>query len=217
VGGSNLRQVAAVPTTRPGRGPGFSSAQQLRGYTQCRTPSEPWWFTPSKIVIIMEAPLERLDHVSNSERRAGTHEPLRLQDTVRLSADGLAKVLGDLEARVMRVVWALGRPSSARAVHERVAHEHSVAIHTVITVLNKLVEKGLLRREKRDDLLHFEPTLSEEEFRAQASRQVIEGILSFGPDAVTASFVDVLAERDPEQFAELARLIEKRLKEQENR
>jgi predicted transcriptional regulator len=155
--------------------------------------------------------------VSNSERRAGTHEPLRLQDTVRLSADGLAKVLGDLEARVMRVVWALGRPSSARAVHERVAHEHSVAIHTVITVLNKLVEKGLLRREKRDDLLHFEPTLSEEEFRAQASRQVIEGILSFGPDAVTASFVDVLAERDPEQFAELARLIEKRLKEQENR
>ena len=149
--------------------------------------------------------------MSESQRRAGTHEPLRLQDTVRLSADGLAKVLGDLEARVMSAVWALGRPSPARAVHERVTREHNVAIHTVITVLNKLVEKGLLRREKRDDLLHFEATLDEEEFRAQASRQVVEGILSFGPDAVTASFIDVLAERDPAQLAELARLIERRM------
>jgi predicted transcriptional regulator len=139
---------------------------------------------------------------------------LRLHDTVRLSAFGLAKVLGDLEARVMSVVWALGRPASARTVHERVACEHNVAIHTVITVLNKLVEKGLLRREKRDDLLHFEATLTEEEFRSQASRQVVEGILSFGPDAVTASFVDVLAERDPAQLAELARLIEQRMKGQ---
>ena len=151
--------------------------------------------------------------MSDTDWRAGAPEPLRLQDTVRLSADGLAKVLGDLEARVMGVVWALGRPSSARAVHERVAREHNVAIHTVITVLNKLVEKGLLRREKRGDLLHFEPTLSEDAFRAQASRQVVEGIMSFGPDAVTASFVDVLAERDPEQLAELARLIERRMKE----
>jgi predicted transcriptional regulator len=132
---------------------------------------------------------------------------------VRLSATGLAKVLGDLEARVMRVMWEIGRPVPARQVHERIAPEHAVAVHTVITVLNKLVEKGLLRRQKRDDLLHFEATLTEEEFRAQASRQVIEGILSFGPDAVTASFVDVLAERDPGQLAELARLIERRMRE----
>jgi predicted transcriptional regulator len=138
---------------------------------------------------------------------------LRLQDTVRLSATGLAKVLGDLEARIMGVMWALGRPSSARTVHERVADEHSVTIHTVITVLNKLVEKRLLHREKRGDLLHFEPILSEDEFRAQASRQVVEGIMSFGPDAVTASFVDVLADRDPAQLAELARLIERRMRE----
>lgn len=142
-------------------------------------------------------------------------EPLRLQDTVRLSASGLAKVLGDLEARVMRAAWELARPAPARAVHERVAREHAVAIHTVITVLNKLVEKGLLRREKRGDLLHYEPALGEEAFRARVSRQVVEGILSFGPDAVTASFVDVLAERDPAQLAELARLVERRMRERE--
>jgi hypothetical protein len=99
--------------------------------------------------------------------------PLRLQDTVRLSADGLAKVLGDLEARVVRAVWRLGPPATARAVHEQVAREHDVAIHTIITVLNKLVDKGLLARAKHGGLLHYEARLSEEEFRAGASRRVV--------------------------------------------
>lgn len=136
-----------------------------------------------------------------------------LHDTVRLSADGLAKVLGDLEARVLRVVWALGSPAPARAVHERVITEHPVALLTVITVLNKLVAKGILDRRKVDDLLHYSARLGEAEFMAHASRRVIEGVLAFHPDAVAASFVDVLAERDPERLAELARLIERRLRE----
>lgn len=135
----------------------------------------------------------------------------RLQDTVRLSADGLAKVLGDLEARVMAAVWELEQPSPGRAVHDVVAREHSVAPLTVITVLNKLVTKGLLRRKTRDGLLHYEAVMTEEEFMAHASRRVVEGILSFGPEAVATSLVDVLAEQDPEQLEELARLIRKRL------
>jgi predicted transcriptional regulator len=151
--------------------------------------------------------------VTNPFRAGDGSEPLRLQDTVRLSAEGLAKVLGDLEARVMSAVWELAKPASARTVHERVIRDHPVAIYTVITVLNKLVDKGLLRREKRDDLLHYEACLSEEAFRSQASRRLMEGILSFGPEAVTASFVDILADRDPEQLAELARLVQRRLEE----
>ena len=142
------------------------------------------------------------------------HTELHLQDTVRLSADGLAKVLGDLEARVMRVVWKLGHPAAAREVHAHVLREHDVAIHTVITVLNKLVGKGLLHREKLDDLLRYEASITEEEFRAQVSRRLVKGILSLGPEAVTASFVDVLAENDPKQLAELGRLIQRRLDEQ---
>jgi predicted transcriptional regulator len=138
--------------------------------------------------------------------------PPRLQDTVRLSADGLAKVLGDLEARVMHAVWRIGKPAPARVVHAQVAAEHRVEPLTVITVLNKLVGKGLLSREKREDLLHYEARYTEEEFTTLASRRVVEGILSFGPEALAVSFVDVLAERDPEQLAELARLIRRRMR-----
>jgi len=150
-------------------------------------------------------------------RKVSRTDKTYVQETVRLSADGLAKVLGDLEARVMGAVWRIARPATAREVHDVVAEDHGVALHTVITVLNKLVKKGLLQRRKRSDLLHYEATWSETEFRAQASRRVVEGILSFGPGAVAASFVDVLAERDPEQLAVLQDLIQQRLDQSEKK
>lgn len=139
----------------------------------------------------------------------------RLQDTVRLSARGYAKVLGDLEARVMRAIWRLETPASARRVHALVAREHDVELLTVITVLNKLVAKELLVRVKREEVYHYEARWTETEFLARVSRRVVEGILSLGPEAVAASLVNVLAERDPEQLAELGRLVRRRLREQE--
>lgn len=150
-----------------------------------------------------------------SSRKGET--PPRLQDTVRLSANGLAKVLGDLESRVLRTIWAIGRPASARAVHERIEKKHPIASLTTITVLNKLVSKGILAREKSNDLFHYRARLNEDEFMAHASRRVVEGILSFGPDAVAASFVDVLAEKNPEKLAELGRLIRRKLRESDSK
>lgn len=149
------------------------------------------------------------------KRSLGGKSLPRLQDTVRLSAEGLAKVLGDLEARVMQAVWRLAEPAPARAVHDLVAKKHRVALLTVVTVLNKLVAKGLLVREKRDDLLHYEARMTEDAFMAHASRRVVEGILSLDSQAVAASLVDVLAEASPEQLAELGRLVQERLKDQD--
>jgi predicted transcriptional regulator len=148
--------------------------------------------------------------------RRAPKDKLKLQDTVRLSADGLSKVLGDLEARVMEAMWALGKPASARTVHERVARRHPVAQLTVVTVLNKLVAKRLLSRAKRDDLLHYRPTLSRDEFMTRVSRRIAEGILSLGPSAIAASMVDVLAEQDRETLERLAKLVSDRLRAEED-
>jgi predicted transcriptional regulator len=138
---------------------------------------------------------------------------LKLQDTVRLSASGVAKVLGDLEARVLQTVWELEGASPARRVFERVRQEHAVAQLTVITVLNKLVTKGLLVRERENDLYHYRAALSREQFMERMSRRVVEGILSLAPRAVAASMVDVLAESDPGELEELAKLVRRKLRE----
>ncbi len=154
---------------------------------------------------------------NRSPGRKNANAAPHLHDTVRLSADGLAKVLGDLEARVLQAVWDFGEPVPARAVFERVMEEHACSPLTVITVLNRLVGKRILHREKQGDLLHYSARMTETEFVAHASRRVVEGILSFQPEAVAASMVDVLAEQDPAQLAELARLIRRRIREQQSR
>lgn len=115
----------------------------------------------------------------------------------------------------MRLCWASERPLTARELHERLRAEHPISPLTSTTVLNRLVRKGFLARARVDGRLHYSTRLDESAFVSQASRRAVEGILSLGAEAVTASFVDVLAERDPEQLEELARLIRRKLREQE--
>jgi len=137
----------------------------------------------------------------------------RLPEKVRLSGQGVGTVLGELESRLMRLCWSAQEPLTAREIHERLRTEHPVSPLTSTTVLNRLVSKGFLSRSRIDGLLRYWPQIDESAFVAQASRRAVEGILSLGTQAVTASIVDVLAERDPSQLEELARLIERRLRE----
>ena len=142
-----------------------------------------------------------------------TSKDPKLQETLRLSAKGAAMLLGDLEHRVMEATWALDRDATARELHARVTRTHAVEPVTVVTVCNRLVEKGLLRRSKKDALYHYAPTMSREGFTEHVSRHVVQRIMALGADAVAASVVDVLAERDTDQLEELGRLVRRRLKD----
>ena len=147
-----------------------------------------------------------------SEEKQQSSTP-RLQDTLRLSAAGSGMMLGDLEHRVLEAVWSVKRPMTARGIHERVARTHDVVYITCVTVANRLVEKKLLRRDKKDELYHYAATMSREEFAAYASRYVVQRIVGLGPAAVASSLVDVLAEAAPEQLAELGRLVRRKLRD----
>lgn len=147
------------------------------------------------------------------DRKKPRQTGMRLQDTVRLSAAGAGMLLGDLEHRVLEAAWAAKRPATARELHDRVARTHDVVYITTVTVANRLVEKGILRRAKDADIFHYSATVSREEFSTRASRHVVQRIIQLGSTAVAASLVDVLAERDPEQLAELGRLVRRKLKE----
>lgn len=151
-----------------------------------------------------------------SRKRSGVSSGSpKLPATMKLSGDGVGTILGQLESRLMRLCWDAQQPLTARQIHELLRIKHPVSPLTSTTVLNRLVEKRLLERERIDGRLHFRARVNESSFVSQASRRAVEGLLSLGAEAVTASFVDVLAERDPAQLAELARLIRQKLREQE--
>lgn len=123
-------------------------------------------------------------------------------------------LLGELEEALMEAAWALDRPATAREVHGRIVKDRGIELITAITVLNRLVSpKRLMHRQKVGDVFHYMPKLSRAEFMQQASRHVVERVMALGADAVAASIVDVLAERDPKQLAELGRLIRRKLRD----
>lgn len=140
--------------------------------------------------------------------------PIGSQGTLRLWAAGAGMLLGELEHSLMEAAWAMKRPATARELHARVVKKRDIEYITAVTVLNRLVSaKRLMTREKVDELYHYAPTFGRDEFLQRASRQVMERVLGLGTDAVAASMVDVLADRDPEKLAELARLVRKKLRD----
>jgi predicted transcriptional regulator len=125
----------------------------------------------------------------------------------RIHQEGLARVFGELEAQVMDAVWSLEEPT-VQAVCDHLGPGHHYK--TVMTVLNRLVEKGALtrRRDSRAFVYHTDQT--REVFLGQVSRAVMGGLVrDFGSLAV-AQFVETLEEIDPGQLAELERLVQER-------
>ena len=56
-------------------------------------------------------------------------------------------MLGHLEREIMEIVWSKEN-IDARAIHEKLNQKRKLAYTTVNTVLTRLVEKGLLKRER---------------------------------------------------------------------
>ena len=134
--------------------------------------------------------------------------------TFRLNQRGLARLFGKLEARVMDAVWELEEPS----VHDVVARfGEGTNYKTVMTVMNRLVDKGFLERRKVSRAFVYLPTVERETLLQDLSRQVFDGLLSdFGP-SVLAQFVNVVEKTDREQLRNLAELIERKLEEKHAR
>ena len=66
----------------------------------------------------------------------------------RIHEEGLARLFGELEAKVMESIWALqDQEPTVQAVCDYLGPGHNYK--TVMTVLNRLVEKGALTRQRR--------------------------------------------------------------------
>jgi len=129
----------------------------------------------------------------------------------RPGAKGLGKLLGQLEARIMERLWKAGS-ATVREVHEALARKQGegLAYTTVMTVMSRLTEKGLLQRVREGNAFRYRPAVEREIFVAEVSRDVFSGIARDLRGPVMAAFVDGLDDAEAETLEELARLIEAR-------
>mgnify|MGYP001082916345 CR=1 FL=1 len=126
-----------------------------------------------------------------------------------LDRQGIARVLGDLEADILQTVWALGEPT-VKDVTEALGS--SAHVKTVMTVMNRMVEKGLLNRHRRGRGYVYSATLAREAFLEHVVDQVLTGLLTDFGGASLAHFVSGATE---EQLAELEQLIAKQRQDPE--
>lgn len=81
--------------------------------------------------------------------------------------------LGDLEARVMHMIWARREPVTVRDIVGDLQRERPIAYTTVMTVMGNLRSKGWLLRQADGRAYRYEPLVSGEEYSAGLMRQAL--------------------------------------------
>ncbi|GIP38540.1 transcriptional regulator [Paenibacillus sp. J31TS4] len=132
-----------------------------------------------------------------------------------MNEHGLHRFFGSLEVKVMNTLWEKEKLTIKQA-HEMINREDPISFNAVMTVMNRLTDKGVLRKEStgggRNRLTYFYPTQTKEQFISKQTRVVTEELIEdFGP-LVVNHFIERLDYADPE----LIKKLEKKLNEMKN-
>lgn len=119
--------------------------------------------------------------------------------------------LGELEQAVMDIVWS-HFPTTARDVCDRMTGRWERAYTTIMTTMDRLHRKGLVRREKEGLAWRYEPALSKASFEKALADGLATNILETHGETALAAFVDAAAEVDDTLLERLRQLIEARRK-----
>ncbi|MGH3225960.1 MAG: BlaI/MecI/CopY family transcriptional regulator [Streptosporangiaceae bacterium] len=99
--------------------------------------------------------------------------------------------LGDLEAQVMRRIWARQEPVTVRDVLGDLQRERPIAYTTVMTVMDNLRKKGWLRRTAEGRAYQYAPLVSAEDYSAGVMREALAA--SSDRPAVLMHFIEELS------------------------
>jgi predicted transcriptional regulator len=125
---------------------------------------------------------------------------------------GLRKILGDLETDIMEIVWAKGE-ITVRQAYDKLKEQREIAYTTVMTVMSRLAEKGLLKKIKEGPAFLYRATSSREAFTQATVKKIITGLLADFAAPAISQFVESLGDEKPEKMEELARLVKAKRKQ----
>ncbi len=123
---------------------------------------------------------------------------------------GLRKILGDLEADVMEAVWALGRATVHDVHGQLAAADRELAYTTIMTVMSRLADKGLLTKRKNGAAYLYLPVATKEEFTRRTMGTVLSELLDDFTAPAMSQFVELVGEQDEAAIEALAKAIEDR-------
>ena len=118
--------------------------------------------------------------------------------------------ISDAELEIMKVVWANGEKPTffAYLIDELATRGKPWQKNTLITLLNRLVNKGFLKAKKIGRCNEYTPLVSEMEYQTTQTRNFLNKIYEGNVKGLVSNLIsgDLLTD---EEYEELKRLLEK--------
>ncbi len=119
---------------------------------------------------------------------------------------------GDLEEKIMEFLWEKGS-GSVKEVRQFLG-EGKFAHTTVMTVMDRLYKKGILKRKKEGKGYRYYPVISREEFETEVAKKVVKDMLKGNPSTAVAAFEGLIEELSEEDLKKLKKLFEEKTKDE---
>jgi predicted transcriptional regulator len=116
---------------------------------------------------------------------------------------GKDPIQGDLQEQLMRVMWRLEK-ASVDEVRMAMPPRSRRAYTTIQTVLNRLAERGLLKRKPVGNMIVYSPRVSEAAYLSRSLKRTLSGASPEARRAALASFVGDLDDSEMSEINSLA-------------
>lgn len=116
---------------------------------------------------------------------------------------------GDLERALLAALWAR-QEASARELHDDVGGPRGIVYTTVAKVLDRMVEKRVVRRRRAGRAYRYRAAAKREDTQRAMARGLLEQLAGGGPRPAIAALVGALEDISPELLEELASVIDER-------
>lgn len=122
------------------------------------------------------------------------------------------KILSDSESEIMDIIWCNGQ-TCVRDVLKELKKKKKIAYTTVMTVMSRLHEKGVLTRKmNKSGAFVYEPISDKKTFVEKKAGKVIKGLLNEYGDVAVAQFLDAIESSDAPKSEEWKSKLKKLIK-----
>ncbi|PKG23334.1 BlaI/MecI/CopY family transcriptional regulator [Niallia nealsonii] len=99
----------------------------------------------------------------------------------KFNEKGLNRFFGPLESKIMSILWE-GEEMTIKNVQQVLEKDRVVSFNTVMTVMNRLVEKDILQKRIEGRSALYKPVLSKDVFLEKQSKDLSHELMDeFGP------------------------------------
>jgi BlaI family transcriptional regulator, penicillinase repressor len=114
--------------------------------------------------------------------------------------------LGDLETAVMSVVWEKGK-ATVQEVQDTLSQQRPLAYTTVMTVMSRLAEKGVLNREKEGRAFVYTPAIPQERTAGSLLQSLVRRLYDGATGKAIAQLLETEEDVDDAELERLEQLI----------